>query len=618
MTGCVIINVQYKPKTDLLRRKLSLIKKMNEAADKIISIIRLYISIKKSSHSKQMSRNSKSNYPGSNTKSSQNINNGTYRTYGSNDSNSNWIGGNKNNGTTNGNIQARKRSDSFTTSSSFEKNPVKYLTAKNLKGFASKFLYGRSKSPVDMMSPTGKNNLNTSLHYIDDTYSQNGSQREVLSHSKSFRLKKGPSSNVRESRANGSNSIIVKKCMSGREGEKEINNAYTATTISIFETPAQVIKRINIENNGVDISDMNHDKKNKSSPIISLKDQGRLHSFDSYKRFLTTTEASEMTSNNDASNSKSFFSVHLNKQKINGELKEKQKKDHQVMKRKRKEDALRLVEDSYVLLTQKAYCLISSEEKQSTLFQVLKMMVNSERNKHDSIDIHNFEEQEEIASKMDKISAITTSPIDENSENLHGTKFDENFLIIEKFFPSREGTPQRSRDKKKFGTELGFSIEEGVEINFHEVFKGSAGLNKRDINHFDKLSPKSDDLFESNNTGGVAQLEIEREFKRIAREKLYSKRNNFLLAIEKHLRKSKTLKHETQTVTRTIVNEKTDYITKVKVITTTTQKIFTEKVPFPSYITVPDYIDKSFVDFSSFPSTKVSCILREQNKMVPV
>ena len=234
------------------------------------------------------------------------------------------------------------------------------------------------------------------------------------------------------------------------------------------------------------------------------------------------------------------------------------------------------------------------------------MMVNSERNKHDTIDIHNFEEQEEIASKMDKISAISTSPLDQNVENLNGTKFDENVLIIEKFYPSREGTPQRSRDRKKFGTELGFSIEEGVEINFEEVFKDNVGLNlKRDNTNFDKLNPKFEDLYDSNNSIGGAQLEIEREFKRIAREKLYLKRNNFLLAIERYLRRSRTLKPETQTVTRTIVNEKTDYITKVKVITTTTQKIITEKVPFPSYITIPDYIDKSFVDFSSFPSTKV-------------
>ena len=343
---------------------------MNEAADKIISIIRLYISIKKMSQ-KPVRRNSKTNYPGSNSKHSQNMNSGTYRTYGSNDSNSNWSGGNKNGNVLNGNIQARKSRDgSFSSSSSFEKKPVKYLTAKNLKGFASKFLYGRSKSPVDMKSPTGKDTLNMSLHYTDDGYSQNGSQREMSSHSKSYRLKKGSGSNLRDSRANSSNSLIVKNGLNGKDREKGFNTARTADTISIFETPAQVIKRINIENNGVEISDMNNDKKNKSSPIISLRDQGKLHSFDSYKSSLTTMENSDVSSNNSASVSQSFFSVHLNKQKINGELKEKQKKSHQIMKRKRKEDALKLVEDSYVLLTQKAYCLISSEEKQSTLFQV--------------------------------------------------------------------------------------------------------------------------------------------------------------------------------------------------------------------------------------------------------
>ena len=56
---------------------------------------------------------------------------------------------------------------------------------------------------------------------------------------------------------------------------------------------------------------------------------------------------------------------------MNNELKDKSKTNNTTIKALRKERILQAKEDSYVLVAQKAYCLISSEEMQSSQFQVI-------------------------------------------------------------------------------------------------------------------------------------------------------------------------------------------------------------------------------------------------------
>ena len=62
--------------------------------------------------------------------------------------------------------------------------------------------------------------------------------------------------------------------------------------------------------------------------------------------------------------------VHQNKQELNIELKERQKENQRNLLRSRKEHALRIKEDSFCLVTQRAYCLIAAEGDHSSLFQV--------------------------------------------------------------------------------------------------------------------------------------------------------------------------------------------------------------------------------------------------------
>ena len=79
--------------------------------------------------------------------------------------------------------------------------------------------------------------------------------------------------------------------------------------------------------------------------------------------------------NNNAANNASIGAivnaVHKNKQDVNIELKEKQKQNQRNLLRLRKEHSLRIKEDSFYLVTQKAFCLISVEADHSALFQVL-------------------------------------------------------------------------------------------------------------------------------------------------------------------------------------------------------------------------------------------------------
>ena len=369
----MIINVQYKPKTQLLRKKLMETLIMNDAADIIIKIFRLYI-IRMKYHQTKLAvtrRYSK------NTQSS--VTGYSYRSFGSNES---WNSGSgKCNNLNGGANQLRKRSDnSFSSSNSNDKKSQnsaskssKYFTTKNFKGFASKLLYGKPKSPLDMKGTTNKESSKILQRGHDEFNSVEYDNREYHESLKSGRPRKCSSSKIDKL-----NDHLLINSDTSSPPSKTINNAIIKLKdLKIDNSPTSTSTSNLIENasdgnlrkNGGDITPKQNTmklvgKSLSTSAISHIKPQLITQSS-------SISATSTATSTSISTSSSSFFSIHENRTKMNKELKDKSKTNHKAMKALRKEKLMRAKEDSYVLVAQKAYCLISSEEMQSSQFQVI-------------------------------------------------------------------------------------------------------------------------------------------------------------------------------------------------------------------------------------------------------
>lgn len=215
------------------------------------------------------------------------------------------------------------------------------------------------------------------------------------------------------------------------------------------------------------------------------------------------------------------------------------------------------------------------------------MMVNAERNNGFYSNLHGFEDQENIATKINNNSQNLSSSCDTDIEMKNqcleyspecdaNNYVEKDFVIIERFYR------QNSRDNTPLGSC-------GKENNGSDYF---AGLCDEKIN--EEIAIKE------------IEREKEEEERRISVERFFTKRNDFLVKIEDYIRKTLLSKSpKSKSTTKIITTEKIDYITKRKTTTTVTEKIITETIPIMFYITVSDYVDKLPIDLISFPATKV-------------
>ena len=342
---------------------------MNDAADVIIKMFRLYI-IRMKYHQTKLAvtrRYSK------NTQSS--VTGYSYRSFGSNES---WNSGSDKSNLNGGANQLRKRSDnSFSTSNSIDKKSQnsaskssKYFTTKNFKGFASKLLYGKPKSPLDMKGSSNKETSKILQRGHDQFNLVEDDHREYHDSLKSGRPRKCSLSKIdktddhllinSETSSPASKTINNINNINRLKDVKNDNSPTSTSTSNLMEIASDV----NLRKNGGDITPKQNTmklvgKSLSTSAISHIKPQ------------LISQSTATSTSNPISTSSSSFFSIHENRTKMNKELKDKSKTNYKVIKALRKEKLMRAKEDSYVLVAQKAYCLISSEEMQSSQFQVI-------------------------------------------------------------------------------------------------------------------------------------------------------------------------------------------------------------------------------------------------------
>jgi hypothetical protein len=351
---------------------------MNDAADKIISIFRLYLAQKKWIEFRSGKRDSKGSLTG--LRFLPNSTGQSYRSYGSNDTYSSNTSKSTLSGTA---AQGRKRSEGSLsgTNSLGEKKPQsstrssKYFTAKHLKGLASKLLYGKPKSPVELRDLLTKeaSKLQTRISmelnasdFNDKEFVNNMNMNMNMNTNMSVGVKAGrPRKNsIAGLRSSGGSSIGPVR--SSLKFEKSSRALSPVLAPYEGETPAEIKKR------------KDSDESVSSAKVVSKVEERQARSNErsvstsaiQSEREKERSQSIDSTLYGTSISSSSFFSVHENKQKINEELKDRQKKDYKEIKILLRDRALKAKEKSYVLVTQKAYCLICSEEKHSSLFQV--------------------------------------------------------------------------------------------------------------------------------------------------------------------------------------------------------------------------------------------------------
>ena len=343
---------------------------MNDAADKIIKIFRLYIIRMKYHQTKlavtrRYSKNTQSSMTGY-----------SYRSFGSNESWNSNSGSGKSNNLNGAANQLRKRSDnSFSSSNSVDKKSQnsaskssKYFTTKNFKGFASKLLYGRPKSPIDMKGSTKKESSKILQRGQDEFNSSEYDNREYHESLKSGRPRKCSLSKIDKLDDISDTSSPPSKINNKLKDLKELKNDNSPSSTSNL---MEIASDNNLRKNGGDITPKQNMKSVGKSLSTSAISHTKPQLVTQSSSISTTNSTSAPTSTSISTSSSSFFSIHENRTKMNKELKDKSKTNYKVIKALRKEKIMRAKEDSFVLVAQKAYCLISSEEMQSSQFQVL-------------------------------------------------------------------------------------------------------------------------------------------------------------------------------------------------------------------------------------------------------
>lgn len=343
---------------------------MNDAADKIIKLFRLYI-IRMKFHQTKLAATRR--YSKINQKLSPLTAGYSYRSFGSNES---WNSGSGKNNNNNGNgiNQLRKRSDnSFSSSNSADKKSQnsaskssKYFTTKNFKGFASKLLYGKPKSPIDIRGQTIKESSKILQRGQDEFNSSEFDNKEYHEFLKSGRPRKCSLSKINKFDEISDTSSPPAKITNKNKDFKGDNSPIL--TPYLGENTAEN----NLRKSGGEITPNRNMKivgKSLSTNAISVtKPQMTNNSSTSTS---TSTATASSTSTSTSISSSSFFSIHENRNKMNKEIKDKSKTNYTAIKAVRKERIMKAKEDSFVLVAQKAYCLISSEEMQSSQFQVI-------------------------------------------------------------------------------------------------------------------------------------------------------------------------------------------------------------------------------------------------------
>jgi hypothetical protein len=334
---------------------------MNDAADKIIKMFRLYI-IRMKYHQTKLAASRR--YSKINQKMSPLRAGYSYRSFGSYESWHSGSGKNNNNG--NGINSLRKRSDnSFSSSNSVDKKSQnsaskasKYFTTKNLKGFASKLLYGKPKSPIDIRGQTNKASSKILQRGQDEFNSSEFDNKEYHEFLNSGRPRKCSLSKTEKFDDVSDTSSPPAKTISKNKDLKGDNSPILTPYLGENSNSAEN----NLRKSGGEITPKRSMKivgKSLSTNAISVT-----------KSQMTSNTTSTATLSSTSISSSSFFSIHENRKKMNKELKDKSKTNYTAIKALRKERILQAKEDSFVLVTQKAYCLISSEEMQSSQFQV--------------------------------------------------------------------------------------------------------------------------------------------------------------------------------------------------------------------------------------------------------
>jgi hypothetical protein len=342
---------------------------MNDAADKIISIFKLYIAQKKWNEFRSEKRDSSSKGSLTGLRFLPNSTGQSYRSYGSNDTYSS----NTSKSTLSGTAAGRKRSEGslLGTNSLGEKKPQsstrssKYFTAKHLKGLASKLLYGKPKSPVELRDLLTKEASKLQTRISMELNASDFSDKEfVNSMNMNVGVKGGRSrkNSIAGLRSSGGSSIgPVRSSLKFEKSSRALSPA-----LAEGETPVEIKKRkdsdasassVKVVSKVEERQSRGNERSVSTSAIQSEREKERIRSID------TSLHGTSISSS-------SFFSVHENKQKINEELKDRQKRDYKEIKILLRDRVLKAKEKSFVLVTQKAYCLICSEEKHSSLFQV--------------------------------------------------------------------------------------------------------------------------------------------------------------------------------------------------------------------------------------------------------
>ena len=344
---------------------------MNDAADRIIKIFRLYI-IRMKYHQTRLAATRR--YSKINQKMSPSIAGYSNRSFGSNES---WHSGSGKNNSNNGNgiNSLRKRSDnSFSSSNSVDKKSQnsaskssKYFTTKNLKGFASKLLYGKPKSPIDIRGQTNKESSKILQRGQDEFNSSEFDNKEYYEFLKNGRPRKCSVSKTEKCDDVSDTSSPPAKMISKNKDFKGDNSPILTPYIGENSNSTENILR---KSNG-EITPKRNMKivgKSLSTNAISVTKSQMTNN-------TTSSASATSTSSSTSISSSSFFSIHENRKKMNKELKDKSKTNYTAIKAVRKERVLKAKEDSYVLVAQKAYCLISSEEMQSSQFQVIFVVI---------------------------------------------------------------------------------------------------------------------------------------------------------------------------------------------------------------------------------------------------
>ena len=270
--------------------------------------------------------------------------------------------------------------------------PVRYFTTKGLKVLANKLLGGKPKSPLTMqMQQLLEGSVkNMNMNIVVNGITSSGSSKNILmdsNNNSSNSSKSHYSTNTSNTSHNNGNNNGNN---GNNNGNNSNNNSINNSQSSRFSDDTTVINTKNLtvskykknvtkgSTNSLAVSTAS------SSPVLSRytgdtaeeiryrrNSQNSVNSSENGNENSIFQSVSNSMKSNLTSFSVSGSSIHDQRENVTKELKERHKQNQRDLRRIRKECSLKIMEDSFCLVTQKAYCLVSSEADHSALFQVL-------------------------------------------------------------------------------------------------------------------------------------------------------------------------------------------------------------------------------------------------------